>query len=212
MMSSRTLLLAALVLAALCCLATAQYGGYGGFGGNRGGYGGGGYGGYGGNRGAKFSPSNLARALNGGLDLLITSRYRDDPEMRDAEAEAHRRRREQPGASAAEAEAKQKATIEVDKHDEIEFVPQCSGLNDPIHVATAMTLAQLTLVWEEDKFLAIVPDVRLHPVTMENADSDILDMAPTDVRNRVKNRFEHHLDAIILPGFSVVGLDSASVS
>ncbi|KAG0420196.1 hypothetical protein HPB47_003616, partial [Ixodes persulcatus] len=26
----------------------------------------------------------------------------------------------------------------------------------------------------------------------------------------VKNRFEHHLDAIILPGFSVVGLDSAS--
>ncbi|KAG0412454.1 hypothetical protein HPB47_010409, partial [Ixodes persulcatus] len=33
---------------------------------------------------------------------------------------------------------------------------------------------------------------------------------PTDVRNRVKNRFEHHLDAIILPGFSVVGLDSAS--
>ncbi|KAG0430091.1 hypothetical protein HPB47_023005 [Ixodes persulcatus] len=34
--------------------------------------------------------------------------------------------------------------------------------------------------------------------------------APTDVRNRAKNRFEHHLDAIILPGFSVVGLDSAS--
>ncbi|KAG0419748.1 hypothetical protein HPB47_003902 [Ixodes persulcatus] len=34
---------------------------------------------------------------------------------------------------------------------------------------------------------------------------------PTDVRNRVKNRFEHHLDAIILPGFSVVGLDSASL-
>ncbi|KAG0411041.1 hypothetical protein HPB47_011825 [Ixodes persulcatus] len=31
------------------------------------------------------------------------------------------------------------------------------------------------------------------------------------VRNRVKNRFEHHLDAVILPGFSVVGLDSASL-
>ncbi|KAG0431279.1 hypothetical protein HPB47_021932 [Ixodes persulcatus] len=30
------------------------------------------------------------------------------------------------------------------------------------------------------------------------------------VRNRVKYRFEHHLDAVILPGFSVVGLDSAS--
>ncbi|KAG0411909.1 hypothetical protein HPB47_010959, partial [Ixodes persulcatus] len=30
-------------------------------------------------------------------------------------------------------------------------------------------------------------------------------------RLRVKNRFEHHLDAIILPGFSVVGLDSASL-
>ncbi|KAG0422074.1 hypothetical protein HPB47_002075 [Ixodes persulcatus] len=29
---------------------------------------------------------------------------------------------------------------------------------------------------------------------------------------RVKNRFEHHLDAIILPGFSVAGLDLASVS
>ncbi|KAG0415769.1 hypothetical protein HPB47_007070, partial [Ixodes persulcatus] len=27
---------------------------------------------------------------------------------------------------------------------------------------------------------------------------------------RVKNRFEHHLDAVILPGFTVVGLDSAS--
>ncbi|KAG0430146.1 hypothetical protein HPB47_022962 [Ixodes persulcatus] len=36
--------------------------------------------------------------------------------------------------------------------------------------------------------------------------------SPTDVRNRVKNRFEHHLDAIILPGFSVVGLDSALAS
>ncbi|KAG0436684.1 hypothetical protein HPB47_017818 [Ixodes persulcatus] len=34
--------------------------------------------------------------------------------------------------------------------------------------------------------------------------------APTDVRNKVKNRFEHHLEAIILPGFSVVGLNSAS--
>ncbi|KAG0426703.1 hypothetical protein HPB47_026209 [Ixodes persulcatus] len=32
------------------------------------------------------------------------------------------------------------------------------------------------------------------------------------VRNRVKNRFEHHLDAVILPDFIVVGLDAASVS
>ncbi|KAG0441471.1 hypothetical protein HPB47_015933 [Ixodes persulcatus] len=30
------------------------------------------------------------------------------------------------------------------------------------------------------------------------------------VRNQVKNRFKHHLDAVILPGFSVVRLDPAS--
>ncbi|XP_040068216.1 uncharacterized protein LOC120841390, partial [Ixodes scapularis] len=49
--------------------------------------------------------------------------------------------------------------VEVDEHDEIELLPQCSDLNDPIQVATAMTLAQHTLVWDEDKFLAIAPDL-----------------------------------------------------
>ncbi|KAG0420931.1 hypothetical protein HPB47_003151, partial [Ixodes persulcatus] len=48
-----------------------------------------------------------------------------------------------------------------------------------------------------------VPEGRLRPHAAPT-------VTPTDVRNRVKNRFEHHLDAIILPGFSVVGLDSAS--
>ncbi|XP_042146305.1 uncharacterized protein LOC120843399, partial [Ixodes scapularis] len=56
--------------------------------------------------------------------------------------------------------------VEVDEHDEIELLPQCSDLNDPIQVATAMTLAQHTLVWDEDKFLAIAPGEGKRPVSI----------------------------------------------
>ncbi|XP_040357685.2 uncharacterized protein LOC120841632, partial [Ixodes scapularis] len=56
--------------------------------------------------------------------------------------------------------------VEVDEHDEIELLPQCSDLNDPIQVATAMTLAQHTLIWDEDKFLAIAPGEGKRPVSI----------------------------------------------
>ncbi|XP_040078914.1 uncharacterized protein LOC120850477 [Ixodes scapularis] len=56
--------------------------------------------------------------------------------------------------------------VEVDEHDDIELLPQCSDLNDPIQVATAMTLAQHTLVWDEDKFLAIAPGEGKRPVSI----------------------------------------------
>ncbi|XP_042150314.1 uncharacterized protein LOC120844489 [Ixodes scapularis] len=56
--------------------------------------------------------------------------------------------------------------IEVDEHDEIVLLPQCSDLNDPIQVAAAMTLAQHTLVWDEAKFLAIAPGEGKRPVSI----------------------------------------------
>lgn len=56
--------------------------------------------------------------------------------------------------------------IEVDEQDEIEGLPECTDLNDPVQVATAMTLAQHTLIWDEDKFLAIAPGEGKKPLSI----------------------------------------------
>ncbi|XP_075526543.1 uncharacterized protein LOC142558274 [Dermacentor variabilis] len=55
---------------------------------------------------------------------------------------------------------------EVDKQDEIESLPECADLNDPIQAATAMTLAQHTLIWDEDKFLVIAPGEGKKPLSI----------------------------------------------
>lgn len=56
--------------------------------------------------------------------------------------------------------------IEVDEQDEIESLPECTDLNDPIQVVTAVTLAQHTLIWDEDKFLAIAPGEGKKPLSI----------------------------------------------
>lgn len=56
--------------------------------------------------------------------------------------------------------------IEVDKQNEIDSLPESVNLSDSIRVATAMTLAQPILIWDEDKFLALAPCKYKKPLTI----------------------------------------------